>query len=160
MGTTPMDSNSLRILLIDDNPHGLRARKALLAKLGYSVSTASCGKAGLAKLEQEGVKQKGLAPEGFDLVVTDYRMPDLQGTELIAGIRDLDETVPILVLSGYVAKLGLTKEDIGVDLVVAKGPNEHRDLARAVVRLTQPAPKKPRSEKGRAPTTRRRAAGA
>ena len=140
----------LRILLIDDHKYGLRARKTLLKELGYEIVTAACGEAGLTQFEQG----------GFDLVVTDYCMPHLQGPELIAKIRELNGKVPIVVLSGYVAKLGLTKDNVGADLVVAKGPNEHRDLARAVVRLTQPAPKKPRSERGRNPKARRQSAGA
>jgi CheY-like chemotaxis protein len=135
-----MDSTLLRILLVDDNNHGLRARKTLLEDAGYSVVTASSGKAGLTKFEQG----------EFDLVVTDYCMPGVQGSEVITKI---------VVLSGHVARLGLTKEDIGADLVVAKGPNEDRDLPRAVQRLTRgPLKKKPASQKSLTPKTRRRGA--
>lgn len=145
-----MESTPLRILLVDDNKHGLRARKTLLEDAGYSVVTASSGKAGLTKFEQA----------EFDLVVTDYCMPDVPGSEVIAKIRELNPKTPIVVLSGHVARLGLTKEDIGADLVVAKGPNEDRDLPRAIQRLTRgPLKKKPASQKSLIPKTRRRGSG-
>jgi CheY-like chemotaxis protein len=145
-----MDSTLLRILLIDDNKHGLRARKTLLEDAGYSVVTASTGKSGLSKVGRE----------ECDLVVTDYCMPGIQGSEVIAKIRELNPKIPIVVLSGHVARLGLTKEDIGADLVVAKGPHEDRDLPRAIQRLTRPpSKKKPASEKGSGPESRRRGAG-
>lgn len=129
------DSTPLRILLIDDNRHGLDARRALLEDLGYQIDTACCGEDGLTEFERA----------SFDLVVTDYRMPDLHGSEVIKRIRNLNAVVPIVMLSGYVEKLGLTKDQIGADMVLAKGPNEDRDLARSIARLVK---KKPRSESG------------
>jgi CheY-like chemotaxis protein len=145
-----MDSTPLRILLVDDNKHGLRARKTLLEESGYSIVTASSGKSGLTKFAQG----------EFDLVVTDYCMPGVQGSEVIAKVHELNAKTPIIVLSGHVARLGLTKDDVGADLVVAKGPNEARDLTRAVQRLTRgPAKKKPVSEKGQTQKARRHGAG-
>lgn len=135
-----------RILLIDDNKHGLWARRTLLAQQGYEVATASCGQDGLAQF----------AELSFDLVVTDYLMPDLNGSEVIAQIRSLNKEVPIVMLSGYVEKIGLTEEQIGADIVLAKGPEEDRDLMRAVRRLLK---KKPQSEQPRTRKTRRRRAG-
>ena len=128
-------SRPLRILLIDDNRHGLDARRVLLEDLGYQIDTACCGEDGLTEFEKA----------AFDLVVTDYVMPGLRGSEVIKRIRTLNASVPIVMLSGYVEKLGLTKEQIGADMVLAKGPNEDRDLARSIARLVK---KKPRSESG------------
>ncbi len=94
--------------------------------------------------------------QSFDVVVTDYRMPDLNGSEVIAQIRSLNKEVPIVMLSGYVEKIGLTEEQIGADIVLAKGPEEDRDLMRAVGRLVK---KKPQSEQPRTRKARRRRAG-
>jgi CheY-like chemotaxis protein len=139
------DSTPLRILLIDDNKHGLDARRVLLEDLGYQIDTACCGEEGLTEFEKA----------AFDLVVTDYRMPDLHGSEVIKRIRTLNASVPIVMLSGYVEKLGLTKEQIGADMVLAKGPNEDRDLARSIARLVK---KKPSSESGGRRTRKARGA--
>ena len=105
-------------------------------RLGYQIDTACCGEEGLSEFDKA----------AFDLVVTDYRMPDLQGSEVIKRIRLRDPSVPIVILSGYVEKLGLTKDQIGADMVLSKGPNEDRDLARSIARLVK---KKPNAESGR-----------
>ena len=138
--------------MIDDNKYGLRARRALLAGQGYAVETAQGGEAGLQKYEQ-GV---------FDLVVTDFRMPGgPSGPEVVSEIRRRDPQVPIIMLSGFAAKLGLTPHDTGADVVLTKGPTEDADLLRAIARLTkvQPARARQAAPARSAPRVRRAAAG-
>ena len=119
-----------RILLIDDNEHGLMARRTLLEEQGYQVETASCGREGLSKFsEQE-----------FDLVVTDFRMPDLRGLQVLRRIRKQSEHMPVVILSGYVEKLGLTAESTGASAVISKGPQEEQDLIRVIARFTKKKP--------------------
>ena len=65
------------ILLVDDNKLGLSARKCVLEELGHTIWTASNG---VDALEQ-------FASRKFDLVVTDYKMPRMDGLELIAELR-------------------------------------------------------------------------
>jgi CheY-like chemotaxis protein len=119
-----------RILLIDDNEHGLMARRTLLEEQGYQVDTATCGRDGLSKFsEQE-----------FDLVVTDFRMPDLRGLQVLRRIRKQSEHMPVVILSGYVEKLGLTAESTGANAVISKGPQEQQDLIRVIARFTKKRP--------------------
>lgn len=119
-----------RILLIDDNEHGLMARRTLLEEQGYQVETATCGREGLSKFsEQE-----------FDLVVTDFRMPDLRGSQVLRRIRKQSEHMPVVILSGYVEKLGLTAESTGANAVISKGPQEEQDLIRVIARFTKKKP--------------------
>src|ERR1051326_7297579 len=61
------------ILLVDDNRQGLIARKSLLQELGCSVSTATSGDEALNLFRNK----------KFDIVVTDYKMPRMDGIELI-----------------------------------------------------------------------------
>ena len=128
-----MQQDSPLILLIDDNKHGLKARRSLLEDLGYKVKTASSGKDGLSELDQH----------QFDVVVTDYRMRDLRGPQIVHRIRKKNERVPIVILSGYTEKLGLSQESTGTDAVLAKGPSEQADLVNAIAKLLK---KKPRSQ--------------
>jgi CheY-like chemotaxis protein len=119
-----------RILLIDDNEHGLMARRTLLEEQGYQVETATGGREGLSKFsEQE-----------FDLVVTDFRMPDLRGSQVLRRIRKQSEHMPVVILSGYVEKLGLTAESTGANAVISKGPQEEQDLIRVIARFTKKRP--------------------
>lgn len=131
-----MIRNSPHILLIDDNEHGLTARRDVLERSGYSVEIATCGQQGVERF------QAGI----FDLVVTDFRMPDLNGPEVISRIRAQAPALPIVMLSGYAGILGLTERDTGADLVLAKGPREHAELVRAVDRLVKRGPSSERRE--------------
>lgn len=125
-----MIRNYPRILLIDDNKHGLTARRDVLERDGYFVEIATCGKEGVATFEAG----------CFDLVVTDFRMPDLNGPEVISRIRERAPGMPIVMLSGYATILGLTERDTGADIVLAKGPRELSELVRAIGRLVKRGP--------------------
>src|SRR6202158_3545066 len=96
MKTSPAPLSGAILLLVDDNPHGLIARRTVLEELGYVVHTCSCGDEGL----------KLLTSNKVDLVITDFRMPNMDGVELIARMRQLRNDLPIILLSGFVEPLG------------------------------------------------------
>ena len=121
------------ILLVDDNRDGLLVRRSVLEELGYRVAIALNGEEGL-KLYQSA---------SFDVVVTDYRMPGMNGAELIQRVRKLNPHARIILLSGFVEPLGLTEENTGADVVLAKSSNEPAHLTRWVKRLLNRATRKP-----------------
>jgi CheY-like chemotaxis protein len=129
--------NAPRILLVDDNRNGLIVRKALLEEVGCVVETA-CG----------GDEALGLfGSDSFDLVVTDFRMPRMNGAELIQRLRTDNPNVRVILLSGFVEPLGLTEASTGADVVLAKSSQEAPQLLRSVKRLlSKPARKPPRSQ--------------
>ena len=142
---TPSTPN---ILLVDDNSDGLLVRRCLLEEIGYCVQTAVNGEEGLKRFQAA----------KFDVVVTDYRMPRMNGVELIQRIRLLDPNARIILLSGFVEPLGLTEQNTGADVVIAKSANEPARLVRTVKRLVnRPVRKPPGSQK--APKTRAEAIG-
>jgi CheY-like chemotaxis protein len=114
-----------RVLLVDDNRHGLLARKALLEEQGFITATATNGEEAF----------EALSKVTFDLMVTDFRMPRMDGIELIRCARPLHPALRIILLSGFVEALGLDEKSTGADIVIAKGPNEISYLLRAVARL-------------------------
>jgi CheY-like chemotaxis protein len=116
-------------------------RRTVLEELGYGVSAAQNGEDGLKLFESA----------DFDLVVTDYRMPRMNGTELIRRIRKLDPNARIILLSGFAELLGLTEENTGADVVIAKSSNEPAHLTRWVKRLLNRATRKPPASQKRAP---------
>ena len=81
-----------QVLLIDDNPLQLAVREAVLRNAGLQVSVATTGESALATLR--------VLPERFGVVVTDHLMPGCSGAELVRQIRALDQSLPIIVLSG------------------------------------------------------------
>ncbi|MBI1356876.1 MAG: response regulator [Acidobacteria bacterium] len=129
---------SLRILLVDENRHGLVARRAVLEELGYVVETASLAGEGLQKAEEK----------SFDVVVTDYRFADFGGPELIARLHERSPRTPAILLSGYVAALGLTEVSTGADIVLPKGPSEHKQLVHAIARLLRPRASSSKTSRG------------
>lgn len=123
-----MGQKQPRILLIDDNRHGMIARRDLLESKGFEVKTAASGSSGLRAFD-----------EGeFDVVVTDYRMPKMGGREVLQAIRERRPQVPVVILSGCIEQLGL-KEELSqiADAVLFKGPSELDDLLRTVSKLVK-----------------------
>jgi CheY-like chemotaxis protein len=123
-----------RLLMVDDNKLGLGARKAVMEELGYHVSVAISPEEALSLLEVRGV----------DLVITDYRMPSMTGTELIGQMRARGFQQPVIIISGFVDALGLTEANTGADMVIQKSAHEVAHMVRSVKNLLKPkTPRKP-----------------
>ena len=146
----PAQSANPNILLVDDNRDGLLVRRSLLEEVGYRVQIAISGEEGLKLFESS----------PFDVVVTDYRMPRMDGGELIRRIRQLKPHTRIILLSGFVDPLGLTEQATGADVVIAKSSHEPAHLLSWVKRLINRAtPRKPPARQASTAAAQRRAAG-
>jgi len=88
----------------------------------------------------------------FDVVVTDYKMPKMNGVELIGRLRKLHPTTSVILISGFTDTLGLNEASTGADVVLQKSNNEVAQLIRAVSRLLRkqqhPTKKGPASQSG------------
>jgi CheY-like chemotaxis protein len=135
---TSSPKSQARILLVDDNAHGLSARRSVLEELGYRIATAASAADALDQFHSQ----------TFDLVVTDYKMPRMDGVELIARLRKHAPGLPVILISGFVDALGLNEDNTGADAVIQKSANEVSHLVRSVGRLLRkpPAKKPPASE--------------
>jgi DNA-binding NtrC family response regulator len=81
-----------RILVVDDEPNMLRLLKTILMdKTGYEVTTTN-NPLEVSKLLQEGQ---------YDLVVTDLKMPLVDGIDLIGIVKNIDAAMPIIVITAY-----------------------------------------------------------
>lgn len=119
----------LRLLLIDDNSRGLSARRVIFQDEGYLVTC--CTRPDQAIIEFQSAI--------FDIVVTDYRMPEMNGVELIAALRAI-RPVPVVLLSSVAEIVGLTQANTGADAVVPKNSHEIANMVRAVNRLALKKP--------------------
>lgn len=115
------------ILLVDDNHHGLAARRRILSEVGYEVQTALSAEEALALIEKE--------QQFFHIVVTDFRMIAMDGIELIARLKISSPATKTVLLSGLVEPLGLTEESTGANAVIAKSAAEVGQLTRTVQSL-------------------------
>ena len=80
-----------RLLVVDDDIQMLSALEAALRRKGHTVETASNGIDAASKLENASV----------DAVITDLRMPLMDGLELLHHVRRTRQSLPVIVLSAY-----------------------------------------------------------
>ena len=119
-----------KVLVVDDEPQIVRALRINLTAHGYQVVTAHDGAAAL----------KAAAEAKPDVIVLDLGLPDLDGTEVIAGIRGWSK-IPIIVLSARVDSTDKVEAlDAGADDYVTKpfGIDELLARLRAAVRRSGP----------------------
>jgi CheY-like chemotaxis protein len=97
------------VLCVDDDEVGLSVRRMLLEEQGYIVRTASNGPEAMDLLRSEPI----------DLVILDFYMPDMDGGEVAAEMKQSYPGVPILMLSAY---YWLPPETLGLaDAFITKG---------------------------------------
>lgn len=79
------------ILVVDDERPMQRILEILLGKLGYAVSCADNGKVALEIAHKT----------AFDLVLTDLRMPEMTGLELLENLRAEGQEMPVIIITAY-----------------------------------------------------------
>jgi two-component system response regulator AtoC len=84
-----------RILLVDDEELVRVTLKEFLTILGLEVVEASSGSEGIEKAQQV----------EFQILITDYKMPDMTGIEMIREILKFKVDFKIVILSGFVAEI-------------------------------------------------------
>ena len=127
--------------MVDDNGNGLVARKSVLEELGHQVTIVCAPQEALDRFSSE----------RFDLVVTDFKMPRMNGVELIGKLRKIAPSIPVVLISGFTDALGLDEQTTGADAVIQKSNHEVQHLIRAVNRLLRRPPagdRKPASSSG------------
>ncbi len=132
--TTPQVIPSLgsgkRVMIVDDDEPVLQLSEELLKRKGYYVEAFTSSTKALQALK--------LVPDAFDIVITDQSMPELKGTELAREIRQFNQSVPIIVLTGLGNILSNEeKDELGIARVIAK-PVLSNDLMQIIYEITTP----------------------
>jgi DNA-binding NtrC family response regulator len=78
-----------KILVVDDEPDMLKLLEMVLTS--YNLTTTN------NPIEALELAKKG----GYDVVITDLKMPGLDGIELLKSIRQFDENIPIIIITAY-----------------------------------------------------------
>ncbi|MDP3049516.1 MAG: response regulator [Thermodesulfovibrionales bacterium] len=103
-----MKTNNKKILVADDDPLVRKLLNELLTFYGYDVDCVSNGEEAIALI--------GERP--YDLLITDYMKPKINGIELIQKIRNLNLSVPIIGISASEEEKGFLSA--GANLFIAK----------------------------------------
>ena len=142
----------LKVLLVEDNLTNQKVAQTLLSRYGINVETASNGREALRLLAQK----------RYDAVLMDVQMPDLDGYETTAAIRDpksevLDHHVPIIAMTAHALRGDREKcLEAGMDDYVSK-PFKIQELLSALSRnskrtaFQEESPVKKTEEDGQAP---------
>ena len=113
-------SDSVSILVVDDDPAVLESFKAVLEKEpGFMVDTISTSTEALNLLDAR----------YFDVIVSDYSMPDIDGITLLREARARGcKSLFVLVTGKRLAHIAMDALNSGADFFIQKGPNTAKDL--------------------------------
>ena len=115
-------SGSARILVIDDDESIRRAVSQTLELAGYVLDTAENGKQAIEKSKAN----------FYNLAIIDIRLPDMEGTELLAALEETTPKMVKIILTGYPSLENAAKAiNTGVDAYLIK-PVKTEELLKLV----------------------------
>jgi two-component system response regulator RpfG len=126
----------VRVLIVEDSPLVRKMYGLVFSKREHELVTAEHGRRGLEVLAAE--------PRGFDLILLDLRMPDMDGVEFIRGVRRTGRfrDIPIVLTTVEPDGAPLLEEAVsqGVAAVVKKPwkPHELRAVVQSVLHESRP----------------------
>jgi CheY-like chemotaxis protein len=121
----PLQPTSHHILLVDDEQQAIDAMSAYLGEFGYRISHATCGRSAFQSFERDPA----------DIVVTDIRMPDGDGEELVRRLRQLRPMLPIVVVTGHIGTTENLEAAATDNLMILKKPISLSVMAKTIERL-------------------------
>ncbi|MCL6583082.1 MAG: response regulator [bacterium] len=80
-----------RVLVVDDEQNSREGLSKILTKEGYTVHTAENGKKALIEAENN----------DFDLIITDLRMPEMDGIEVLEKLRNKNKNIGVVIVTAY-----------------------------------------------------------
>lgn len=110
-----------RVLLVDDEEPLVQLAEETLHELGYQPVPFTSSMVAFEAFRAD--------PHGFDVVLTDERMPGMTGSALIEAIRKLRPDMPVLLMSGYLGDLGGRQPSASRPDDILKKPLAIHDLA-------------------------------
>ncbi len=122
-----------RILIVEDEPSLREIGRLLLQSRGYDVLCANDGFEGLTALKRS-------LP---DIIISDLRMPNMNGFEFLSVVRRRFPVIPVIVISGEFSGLTMP-ESVLADAFFAKGQYSPDELFIKIAALLQELPTRPR----------------
>ena len=122
-----MTKTAARIVIIDDEPRMCDSLAALLGGEGYQVESFQTSPEAVEAIRHAKV----------DLVLTDIKMPAMDGFEILKTVKEIDEEIPVILMTGY-ASLDSAVEAVSLGAYdYLMKPVEYTDLSLAVRRALE-----------------------
>ncbi len=86
-----MFQERLKILIIDDDPSIRNMLAIVLKKSGYEVTLTDSGRSALDRLKKE----------TFELIISDIKMPDINGIDLLKKIKSINQEIPVIMITAF-----------------------------------------------------------
>jgi two-component system chemotaxis response regulator CheY len=122
-----------RILVVDDDNDTRQLSVDVLASSGYNIEIAKDGAAGWKALQ---------SGNNYDLVVTDNKMPNMTGIEMIARLRSARLTVPVIMATEHLPVREFARKPWLIPDATLQKPFSNNDLLEIVKKLLHAAAKK------------------
>ena len=107
----------VNVLLVDDEKNVLQTMAALLQKSGYHLDTVTIGASAIDKMKVQ----------YYDLVVTDLRLKDMDGMDVLRAAKEINPMTEVIVLTGYgTVESGVEAMKLGAHDYIQKPPDLER----------------------------------
>ena len=123
-----MSDKLRRILIVDDDIDILANLTDILSDLGYETVTACSGQSALEQIDAS--HSKSSLP--FDLCLLDFRMPGMDGVELLKQIQAKQPKIPAIMITAYAGADGDKRAEAAGTLTVMKKPVDIKRLLRLI----------------------------
>jgi len=118
-----------RILFVDDEDFLVDVAKQTLKRLGYQVEACTSGPQALEIFAQD--------PARFDLLITDFNMPKMNGAQLAQEIHKIRPDLPVILCTGFSERITISNiGDFGIDAFLMK-PSYESELSEAIRKVLQ-----------------------
>lgn len=133
-GATENPFSRLAVLLVEDEPFAQKLAQTALKQIGV-------GSIILAKNGQEALEILALPHKKFNLIISDWNMPEMTGLDLLKKVRETWTGMPFIMLTGKAtADFILAAKEFGVDGYIAKpfAPAQLTAKIAAVMKIKHP----------------------
>jgi len=126
LSTAPVTGDE-RLLLVDDEPQIVDSMQKMLEFHGYHVTTKTSS--------VEALEVFRLAPESFDLVITDQTMPYMTGDQLVLELKKIRPDIPVVLCTGFSLVMDEAKaKSLGIDAFLLK-PVLRKEMSETIRRV-------------------------
>ncbi|OGL43527.1 MAG: hypothetical protein A2W05_10175 [Candidatus Schekmanbacteria bacterium RBG_16_38_10] len=91
MNLSDSSKTKKRIILVDDDKYAVETLSKLLSEDGYKVDVCFNGKEAMKKMEFN----------RYDVIITDLRMPEIGGLELLKNVKKIYPELPVIVITAF-----------------------------------------------------------